>query len=107
MTSLSFGLLLFPQMTQLDLTGPFEVFARVPDAATHLTWKSLEPVRTDRGLTILPTTRFADCPPLDVICVPGGPGQTELMEDAEVLDFLRQAARRCRSVTSVCTGSLV
>jgi cyclohexyl-isocyanide hydratase len=105
--SIAFGLILFPEMTQLDLTGPFEVFARVPGAATHLLWKTLEPVRTDRGLSILPTATFAESPKLDVVCVPGGPGQVALMEDEEVLCFLRQSAAGCRYVTSVCTGSLV
>lgn len=105
--SFTFGLLLFPNMTQLDLTGPYEVFARVPGAHVHLIWKTLDPVTTEKGMTILPTTTFATCPPLDLICVPGGPGQIELMEDMEVIDFLRKAAETCRFITSVCTGSLV
>jgi cyclohexyl-isocyanide hydratase len=105
--ALTFGLILFPDMTQLDLTGPFEVFARVPGAATHLLWKTREPVKTDRGLSILPTKTFEDCPPLDLVCVPGGPGQVALMDDAVVLEFLRKTAESCRYITSVCTGSLV
>ena len=103
----SIGLLLFPRMTQLDLTGPFEVFARMPGAAVHLLWKDRQPVVTDRSLAITPTATLADCPKLDLICVPGGPGQVALMEDREVLDFLRRKAEECRYVTSVCTGSLV
>jgi cyclohexyl-isocyanide hydratase len=103
----TFGLLLFPNMTQLDLTGPFEVFARMPEVTTHLLWKDLAPVRTDRGLTIVPTATFRDCPALDLLCVPGGPGQVALMDDAEVLGFLRAVAPACRYVTAVCTGSLV
>ena len=105
--ALAFGLLLFPNMTQLDLTGPFEVFARIPGVTTHLVWKTLAPVRTDRGLGMIPTATFDDCPPLDLVCVPGGPGQVELMEDQVVLGFLRRVAPACRYVTSVCTGSLV
>lgn len=101
------GLLLFPQLTQLDLTGPFEVFARTPGAQVHLIWKDKQPVVSDRGMAILPTTTFADCPPLEVICVPGGPGQIALMDDAETLAFLQQQASSARLVTSVCTGSLV
>lgn len=101
------GLLLFPDMTQLDMTGPYEVFARLPGTELHLLWKSVAPVRTDRGLTMLPTTAFADCPRLDLVCVPGGPGVAALMEDAETLGFLRGQAETCRYVTSVCTGSLV
>jgi len=103
----SVGLLLFPRLTQLDMTGPFEVFKRAPGAAVHLIWKSLDPVTSDTGLTMMPTATFADCPPLDVICVPGGPGVAELMEDEEVLGFLRRQAKAAKYVTSVCTGSLV
>jgi len=104
---LQIGLLLFPDVTQLDLTGPWEVFARTPGVECHLIWKDLKPVRSDRGLSILPTTTFADCPPLDVICVPGGPGQIALMSDDVTLNFLRQQAEQAKWVTSVCTGSLV
>ncbi|MBN9928539.1 DJ-1/PfpI family protein [Pantoea agglomerans] len=104
---LQIGLLLFPDVTQLDLTGPWEVFARTPDVECHLIWKDRHPVRSDRGLAILPTTTFADCPPLDVICVPGGPGQIALMSDDVTLNFLRQQAVQAKWVTSVCTGSLV
>ncbi|MBT8498084.1 thiamine biosynthesis protein ThiJ [Pantoea agglomerans] len=104
---LHIGLLLFPDVTQLDLTGPWEVFARTPGVECHLIWKDLQPVRSDRGLSILPTTTFADCPPLDVICVPGGPGQIALMSDDVTLNFLRQQADQAKWVTSVCTGSLV
>ncbi|MGC0807794.1 DJ-1/PfpI family protein [Pantoea agglomerans] len=104
---LQIGLLLFPDVTQLDLTGPWEVFARTPGVECHLIWKDRHPVRSDRGLAILPTTTFADCPPLDVICVPGGPGQIALMSDDVTLNFLRQQADQAKWVTSVCTGSLV
>lgn len=104
---LQIGLLLFPDVTQLDLTGPWDVFARTPGVECHLIWKDLQPVRSDRGLSILPTTTFADCPPLDVICVPGGPGQIALMSDDITLNFLRQQADQAKWVTSVCTGSLV
>ncbi|SLN47129.1 DJ-1/PfpI family protein [Oceanibacterium hippocampi] len=101
------GLLLYPRLTQLDLTGPLEVFARMPDAQVSLVWKSLDPVPCDSGFRIVPTVRFADCPDLDVLCVPGGPGQIELMSDRSTLDFIRSKAETCRLVTSVCTGSLV
>ena len=101
------GLLLFPRLTQLDLTGPYEILARLPGAEMHLLWKTLDPVCSDTGMTIMPTTLLADCPKLDVICVPGGPGMNDLLEDAEVLSFLRRVAADARFVTSVCTGSLV
>ncbi len=101
------GLLLFPQLTQLDLTGPYEVFARMPGAEVSLLAKTLDPVASDRGLRLLPTTTFDNCDSLDVVCVPGGPGQIDLMDDEETLAFLRRIAPGCRLVTSVCTGSLV
>lgn len=101
------GLLLFPRLTQLDMTGPFEVFSRIPGAKVHLVWKTVAPVTSDTGLTMLPDTSFADCPTLDVLCVPGGPGVAALMEDEDVLAFLRAQAAGARFVTSVCTGALV
>jgi cyclohexyl-isocyanide hydratase len=100
-------MLLFPRLTQLDLTGPYEVLARLPNTKVHLVAHSLDPVETDRGLTILPTVTLAACPALDVIVVPGGPGQQGLMDDEAVLEFLRKQARQAQYVTSVCTGSLV
>jgi cyclohexyl-isocyanide hydratase len=101
------GMLIFPRLTQLDMTGPYEVLARLPDTAVELVAPSREPVTTDRGMQIVPTTTYADCGPLDVVMVPGGPGQQDLMEDEEVLGFLRRQAAGAKFVTSVCTGSLV
>ncbi|SAI59844.1 AraC family transcriptional regulator [Bordetella ansorpii] len=100
-------MLVFPMMTSLDILGPFEVLARAPDCQAELVWKDLDPVRGDTGLRILPDRTFADAPQYDVIVVPGGPGQTPLMEDAEVLRFLRGQALGAELVTSVCTGSLL
>jgi cyclohexyl-isocyanide hydratase len=101
------GILLFPNVTQLDATGPAQVLSRVPGAKMHMIWKTRDPVPTDAGFSIVPTTTFADCPQLDVICVPGGGGQVDVMVDAEALDFLRKQAAKARYVTSVCTGSLI
>lgn len=101
------GFLLFPQLTQLDLTGPWEVFSRANDMQVHLVWKTMEPVTADTGLQLLPNGTFADAPQFDILCVPGGPGQVALMEDQEVLDFLRKQAAGAQYVTGVCTGSLV
>jgi len=101
------GMLIFPRMTQLDMTGPYEVLARLPDATVELVARTLAPVATDRGMQIVPTSTYVDCPPLDVVMVPGGPGQQDLMEDEEALAFLRRQAAGARYVTSVCTGSLV
>lgn len=104
---LNVGFLLFPRLTQLDLTGPYEVLSRLPGANVRLVWKTPEPVRADTGIALLPDTTFAECPSLDLICVPGGPGVAAVMEDAEALDFLRHQAAGARYVTSVCTGALV
>lgn len=101
------GMLIFPKLTQLDMTGPYEVLARVPNTRVHLVAKSLAPVKTDRGMEIVPTVTLDDCPQLDLIMVPGGPGQQDLMEDQAVLEFLQRQARGAKYVTSVCTGSLV
>ncbi len=105
--TLHIGMLLFPRLTQLDLTGPFEVLHRLPDARVHLLWKDEEPVRAESGLAIVPTGTLAGCPPLDVLFVPGGRGQIELTNDDEVLSFLSAQGRAARYVTSVCTGSLL
>jgi cyclohexyl-isocyanide hydratase len=104
---LQIGLVLFPKLTQLDLTGPLQVFSGVPGAVVHLLWKRIEPIPTDSVLTLMPTMTFADCPQLDVVCVPGGAGINEAVNDEEVLDFLRRQAEGARYITSVCTGSLV
>ncbi len=101
------GMLVFPNLTQLDLSGPYEVLARLPGAETLLLWKDLAPVRSEHGLTIIPMATLADCPPLDLVFVPGGPGINPLLEDQEVLAFLRRAAASARYVVGVCTGSLV
>lgn len=106
-TALHIGFLLFPHVTQLDLTGPAQFLSRVPGAQVHLVWQSRDPVPTDVGFTINPTTTFADCPPLDVLCVSGGFGIERLFGDADTLAFLRRQGGQARYVTSVCNGSLV
>lgn len=108
MTPLTIGFVMYPDMTQLDLTAPHQVFASLPQAKVHLLWKTLEPVVSNGGLTILPTMTFADCPPLDVLCVPGGVmGTVQMMQDPEMLAFLGNQGATARYVTSVCTGSLI
>ena len=99
------GLLLFPRLTQLDLTGPYEVFGRLPDAQVLLVGSG--EARSDTGLRLQPDVGHADAPQLDVICVPGGPGVNDAMEDEALLRFLRAQAERAAWVTSVCTGALV
>jgi cyclohexyl-isocyanide hydratase len=105
--TIQIGLLVFPKLTQLDLTGPLQVFSRVPGAKVHLIWKRIEPVPSDAVLALLPTITYADCPQLDVICVPGGAGSDDMVNDAETLDFLKNQAAGARYITSVCTGSLI
>src|SRR3954469_10428721 len=104
---LQIGILMFPKVTQLDFTGPLQVFAGLPGTAIRLIWKRIEPVPSDSVLTLTPTVSFADCPQLDVICVPGGMGTDDLVNDEETLAFLRQQAAGAKYITSVCTGSLV
>jgi len=106
-TPVRIGFLLYPNLTQLDLTGPYEVLSQMRRAELFLVWKTSDPVRSDCGLAILPTVTFADCPQLDVVCVPGGEGMGALLSDTETLDFLRRQAAGARCVTSVCTGALV
>ena len=105
--TLEIGLVFFPGMTQLDVTGPFEVFARLPGARVHLLWKRIEPITSDVGLTLMPTMAFDDCPDLDVLCIGGGPGQVAVMDDPEVMTFVAKAGSTARYVTSVCAGSLI
>lgn len=105
--TLHIGMLLYPGLTQLDLTAPFELMHRIPGAQVHLLWKDKQPVRADSGITFVPSTTLAECPPLDVVFVPGGDGQIRLMADPEILGFLREHGARARYVTSVCTGSLL
>jgi cyclohexyl-isocyanide hydratase len=100
-------MLLYPRLTQLDLTGPYDVLARLEELTLHLVWKNLDLVTDSGGLRLLPARTFADCPQANILFVPGGPGQISLMEDKEVLSFLRRQASGARYVTSVCTGSLV
>lgn len=102
-----FGILVFPGVQLLDLVGPYEVFTSVPGARADLIWKDLQPVASSSGLPVTPTATLADCPPLGVLCVPGGGGINALLEDEAVLDFIRAQAAGARFVTSVCTGALV
>ncbi|MBJ2249226.1 DJ-1/PfpI family protein [Pseudomonas haemolytica] len=105
--TLQIGFLLFPGIQQLDLTGPYDVLGSLPDVKLHLVWKDLATVTSSTGLVFTPTITYADCPNLDVICVPGGAGVGPLMEDPQTLGFLKDQAHTARYVTSVCTGALV
>jgi cyclohexyl-isocyanide hydratase len=104
---ISVAFLLYPDVTQLDLTGPAQVLSRLGRQTIHLVWKDLEPVATDSGFSILPTATLAEVRSADIVCVPGGMGCINMMEDEEVLAWLRAAAAEASWVTSVCTGSLI
>ncbi len=101
------GMLVFPDIMQLDMTGPHEVFTKMPDTEVFLVWKSLDPVTSSGGMRLLPDVTYETCPQLDLVCVPGGGGMNALLNDEETLAFLRKQDASARYVTSVCTGSLV
>ncbi|MBZ9772464.1 DJ-1/PfpI family protein [Mesorhizobium sp. CO1-1-8] len=101
------GILVFPEVQQLDMAGPYEFFATAQGVNVDLIWKNKEPVRSFTGITFPATKTFDECPDLDVICIPGGNGVGPLLTDEETLDFVRQKAKKARYVTSVCTGAMV
>ena len=108
MANFNVGFVIFPELTQLDFTGPLQVLARLPDSTVHIAAKTLAPVPSDCGLGLVPTTSFADCPPLDLICVPGGAaGVARAMVDEETVAFVRRQAQGAKYVTSVCTGAFI
>lgn len=104
---ISVAFLLFPNVTQLDLTGPAQVLSRLGNVTLDLVWKDRDPVPTDAGFAILPTATFADLPRADILCVPGGMGVTEVIADDEAMAWVRALGAEARWVTSVCTGSLI
>lgn len=101
------GMLIFPDLTQLDFAGPHEVLTRLPQTEVKVIARTLQPVRAQSGIRIIPDTTIAAAPQVDLVFVPGGPGVGAQMEDAETLEFLRRQAQGAKYVTSVCTGALV
>jgi cyclohexyl-isocyanide hydratase len=101
------GFVIFNNITQLDFTGPLQVLHRLPDSQMHIIATTLDPIMSDCGLALVPTTTFADCPQLDLICVPGGFGVEAIMADPTAISFIRTQAAGARYVTSVCTGAFV
>jgi cyclohexyl-isocyanide hydratase len=95
-TPVTVGMVVYPGFTQLDLAGPYEVFARMPETRVTLVAASVEPSRSDMGLAIVPDTGFADAPPLDIVFVPGGPGQQKAMEEERLIGFLREREASAR-----------
>ena len=99
-------MLLYPELTLLDLIGPQTALAPAMDV--HLVAKTMDDVVSDTGVTLRPTTTLAEAPrDVDVLFVPGGPGTVAMVSDVEVLDFLADRGQRARYVTSVCSGSLI
>ena len=99
------GFVIFRDVTQLDFTGPLQVLSRLPQSAIHIIAKSAAPVPSDCGLALVPTHSFLNCPPLDLICIPGGSeGVAGIINDGETIEFVRQKAGAAKYVTSVCTG---
>ena len=108
MSLFNVGFVIFPDLTQLDFTGPQQVLARLPESAMHIVAKSAAPVPSDSGLSLVPTHTFENCPRLDLICIPGGNnGVVEAMIDCDTIQFVRRQASTAKYVTSVCTGAFV
>jgi cyclohexyl-isocyanide hydratase len=107
MDALDIAFVLFPNVTQLDVTGPVQVLSRLGNASVHLVSRTTDPVMTDAGFSINPTCTYEACPEPDIVCVPGGAGADDAMLDNELIDWLRQVSTGADWVTSVCTGSLV
>jgi len=99
--------LLFPGQTQLDMTGPAQFLSRMPGAKTDYVWKTREPVPNDAGFAILPTATFDEMPHVDLLCVPGGIGVSDVMNDDAAMAWIRSVGANAQWVTSVCTGSLI
>jgi cyclohexyl-isocyanide hydratase len=104
---LQIGSLLFEGIDQIDITGPFEVLSRLPNSTYRIYATTLSPVRDVQGFRLMPDALLSDAPQLDVLHVPGGAGQEALMDNEEILGWLRQQAGGARCVFSVCTGALI
>jgi cyclohexyl-isocyanide hydratase len=104
---MTIGMILFPNLTQLDLSGPYEVFGRLPDTKVLLIAESLQPIKSDNGLLLTPNETFDSAAQVDVLFVPGGRGIFEAMQNEKLINFLQTQAANAKYITSVCTGSLV
>ena len=108
MSLFNVGFVIFPELTQLDFTGPQQVLARLPHSAMHIIAKSAAPVSSDSGLSVLPTHTFENCPRLDLICIPGGSsGVVRAMGDRDTIEFVQSQSVTAKYVTSVCTGAFI
>src|SRR3982751_2025728 len=104
---MTISMVIFPNLTQLDLTGPYEVFGRLPDTKVLLIAETLQPIKSDNGLLLTPDATFETAPQVDVLFVPGGRGIFDAMQNKMLIHFLQQQAVDAQYITSVCTGSLV
>jgi transcriptional regulator GlxA family with amidase domain len=104
---LDIGFLVYPRHTPLDLVGPWEVLVRLPEARLHLIWTRPGPVQAEGGMEITATAAFADAPRLQVLLVPGGPGQLSLMKHTLLMDYIRSCTSTAEWICSVCTGALL
>jgi cyclohexyl-isocyanide hydratase len=108
MSRFNVGFVIFPELTQLDFTGPQQVLARLPQSAMHIIAKSAAPVPSDSGLSLVPTHTFENCPQLDLICIPGGStGVVRAMGDRDTIEFVQRQSRKAKYVTSVCSGAFI
>ncbi len=105
--ALTIGSVVFDDVDQIDVTGPYEVLSSLPNVTYTTYGLTAEPVRDYRGLRLLPDAVIDDAPQLDVLHVPGGPGQQALMDDERLLGWLRNQAAGAQCVLSVCTGALL
>jgi cyclohexyl-isocyanide hydratase len=104
---LQIGSLLFEQLDQIDLTGPFEVFSRIPNSTYRIFAKTSAPMRDLHGLRLIPDAVLTEAPQLDLLHIPGGFGQEALMDDEDVLGWIREQSAGVRCLFSVCTGALI
>ena len=101
------GGFVFPGQDQIDFTGPFEVLSRIPNSTFVVLGKTLEPIRDVKGLLLTPMKTIAEAPQLDLLLVPGGLGQQQIMDDEEIAGLIQRQAASGRYVFSVCTGALL
>jgi cyclohexyl-isocyanide hydratase len=108
MSLFNVGFVIFPELTQLDFTGPQQVLARLPESAMHIVAKTTDPVPSDSGLSLVPTHTFENCLRLDLICIPGGiTGVIQAMGDRETIEFVQRQSSTAKYVSSVCTGAFI
>jgi cyclohexyl-isocyanide hydratase len=104
---MNIGMLVFPDITATDYVAPADLLVRIPGANLQLVWKHTATMETELGWKFNATTSFAECPPLDVLVVPGGPGVGKLLQDQEVIDFLAKQGATAEWIVGICTGPLL